>query len=110
MVERLRRIIEPFESDESIMFAAIYTIDGTPLVTHIKDRKYIPVVEWMERQIDVVSRQIMEDRLDSVEFRLGGEGILFRPLSGGLILVVGTSDETSLYKLRVDTETLRRMV
>ncbi len=110
MIEKLREFLEPFESDESILFAAVYTVDGTPLIVHLKHRDYVSVLEWAERQIDVVSRLILEERLESAEFRFGGEGILFSPISQSLIMVVGTSDEASLYKLRIDTRALRKML
>lgn len=108
MRRELAEIIEPFAADESTLFAVIYSIDGTPLSSYIKSREFIPLLEWAEKQLDALAKQIIEENLDCVELRLGREGILMRPISRSLILLVGISDAASLYKIRVDTESLRR--
>ena len=103
----LLELIEPFRTDESVLFAVVYSIDGTVLASHIKSREWIPTLEWAEKQVEVVARQVLEENLNSVEFRLEKEGILIRPISRSMLLVVGISDAASLYKVRIDTESLR---
>ncbi len=103
----LLEIIEPFTTDDSILFAVIYSVDGTVLASYIKSREWIPTLEWAEKQVEAVTRQVLEENLDSVEFRFGKEGILIKPISRSMLLVVGISDAASLYKVRIDTESLR---
>jgi len=107
MREKLLEIIELFKTDESILFAVIFSIDGTVLASHIKGREWISALEWAEKQVEVVARQVLEENLNSVEFRFEREGILIKPISRSMLLVVGISDVASLYKVRIDTESLR---
>ncbi|MCC6027444.1 MAG: hypothetical protein LM574_02500 [Archaeoglobus sp.] len=110
MLDQLREITKRLASDPSVVVSAIYRIDGTPIVTFIKDKKYISILEWLESQTKLLLNLMAENSLKSVDFKTRDYVMIIYPLSGSLVLVVISTSEASVYKLRIDVESLKRIL
>lgn len=107
MLSLLREIVENCSSDQSIVVCAVYKLDGTPIVTQIRGREYLEILQWLEGLVRILLRQISEGTLKSAEFRMQNYSMLLFPLSRSLVLIIICTSEASLYKLRIDAESLK---
>lgn len=106
-MQRLKEIVEKFLSDPSVVVSAVYRVDGTPIVAGIKDRNYLRFLQFFEDQTKAVFRLILDGSLKSVELKTKDYTAIFYPLSRTLVLLVVSTSEASIYKLKIDVESIR---
>lgn len=107
MLERLKRAVENFSLDPSVVVCAVYKVDGTPVVTNIKGKEYLEILQWLEEFVRTLLRQISEETLKNAEFRMQRYSMLVYPISKSLVLIIVCTGEASLYKLKIDAESLK---
>lgn len=107
MLEQIKKIVENCSADPSVVVCAVYKVDGTPMVTHIKGKEYIEILQWLEDLVRILLRQISEGTLKNVEFRMLDYSMLIYPFSRALALIIVCTSDASLYKLKIDAESLR---
>lgn len=108
MLESLRGIVEKFLSDPSVVVSAIYRVDGTPIVTGIKERTYIYILQWFEDQMRAVFQFILDGSLKEIEFKTRDHIVLLYPISRTIALLLVSTSEASIYKLKIDVESIKR--
>lgn len=107
MLELLKEVVEKFLSDPSVVVSAVYRADGTPIVTRMKDREFIHLLQFFEEQTRAVFRLILDGTLKSAEFKTEGYTILLFPISKSLVLLVVSTSDASIYKLKIDAESVK---
>lgn len=107
MREEIEEILKPLILDENVLFTGIYTVDGVPIYIHFKDRKVISLVDWLESQVKVLIHYIASGYFKDAEFRILGSHLLLSPITKTLVLGVLAVEEASLYKLRIDVESIK---
>ncbi|MFN3383878.1 MAG: hypothetical protein ACK401_03165 [Archaeoglobaceae archaeon] len=107
MLEFLRESVEKFLADPSVVVSALYRADGTPIVTRIRGREYLHLLQFFEEQTRTIFGLILDGSLKSVELRTKDHTMLLLPISRAIVLVLVSTSEASIYKLRIDTESLK---
>ena len=107
MKDLIEEILRPLILDENILFAGVYRIDGVPIYVHFKDRKIISVIDWLENQVKVLINYISMGYFKNAEFQLQESHLILHPISRTLILSVLAHENASVYKLRVDIESIK---
>ncbi|MDI9609974.1 MAG: hypothetical protein QFX36_01455 [Archaeoglobales archaeon] len=107
MLEQIKKIVEGCSADPSVVACAVYKVDGTPIVTNIKGKEYLSILQWLEDLVKILLRQIFEGSLRNVEFRMLDYSMLIFPLSRSLALIIVCTSDASLYKLKIDVESFR---
>uniref|UniRef100_A0A7J3M2T0 Roadblock/LAMTOR2 domain-containing protein n=1 Tax=Archaeoglobus fulgidus TaxID=2234 RepID=A0A7J3M2T0_ARCFL len=107
MLEFLKDSVERFLADPSVVVSAVYRIDGAPIVARIKERKYLQLLQFFEEQTKAIFQLILDESLKSAELKTMDYTILLSPLSRTLVLVLVSTSEASIYKLKIEAESLR---
>ncbi|MEM0202984.1 MAG: hypothetical protein QXO16_00180 [Archaeoglobaceae archaeon] len=107
MLKFLKESVEKFLSDPSVVVSAVYRTDGVPIVTGMKERRYLHLLQFFEEQTRAIFQLILDGSLKSVELKTTDYTILFFPLSRTLVLVLVSTSEASIYKLKIDAESLK---
>ncbi len=107
MKELIEEILKPLILDENILFAGVYRIDGVPIYVHFKDRKVISVIDWLENQVKVLINYISMGYFKNAEFQLQESHLILHPISRTLILGVLAGEGASLFKLKIDLQSIK---
>ncbi len=102
----LENLLEPLTLDDGILFTGIYRIDGIPIFVHYKHRRVISIIDWLENQIKVLINYIASGYFQEAEFKLQDSVLMLYPISKTLVLCILTSEEASLYKLKLDIDSI----
>lgn len=108
MLEFLRENVEKFLLDPSVVVSAVYRIDGSPIITKIRGREHIRILQWLEEQMRAIIEFLLDGTLKSVEFKTKDYTVLLFPLTRTLALVLVSNSEASIYKLKIDAESVRK--
>ncbi len=108
MLSEISDIVRPIVSDRSVQMVVLYRIDGTPLLTEIKEKNIctLNVLFHLENQIKSMLYDIFNRNIDEVSFKFRDTVIRMYPISRTLVLAIMASDEFSLYKLEADIESV----
>ncbi len=107
MKEIIERILKPVTLDENILFVGIYRIDGAPIYVHFKNKQVISLIDWLESQVRVLINYIASGYFKDAEFRMTDSHLLLSPISKTLVLTMLAVEDTSIYKLRIDVESIK---
>ncbi len=108
MLLEISDIVKPIVSDRNVQMVVLYRIDGTPLLTEIRERNVciLNVLFHLENQIKSMLYEIFNRNIDEVSFKFKDTIIRMYPISRTLVLAIMASDEFSLYKLEADIESV----
>ncbi len=109
MREEFREILKPLILDDSVIFVAIYRIDGIPIFIEMKKRGVLNILYWLEDQVKVLLHHIENGLFSNAEFRIAKYQLLLYPLSKSLVLCILADENASLYKLRIDISSVKKM-
>ncbi len=109
MRKEFREILKPLILDDSVIFVAIYRIDGTPIFIDMKKRGVLNILYWLEDQVKILLHHIENGLFSNAEFRIAQYQLILHPLSKSLVLCVLANENASLYKLRIDISSVRKM-
>lgn len=107
MKEVIEELLRPIILDENIPFVGIYRVDGVPIYIHFKDRQVLSLVDWLESQVKVLINYIASGYFKDAEFRMAGSHLLLYPISRTLVLAILAAEDASIYKLRIDIESIK---
>ncbi len=109
MKDLLAEILKPLVLDENVLFVVVYRIDGTPIFADIKTRGILNILYWLENQVKILLHYIESGFFSDAEFRIANYQLLLYPLSRSLVLGVLANEEASLYKLRIDISSIKKV-
>ncbi len=107
MKEVIEKVLRPIALDENVPFVGVYRVDGVPIYIHFKDRRVLSLVDWLESQVKVLINYIASDYFKNAEFRMAGSHLLLSPISKTLVLAILASEDASIYKLKIDIESIK---
>ncbi|MDW7989800.1 MAG: hypothetical protein RMH75_03935 [Archaeoglobaceae archaeon] len=110
MLEKVKEVVKRFSFDQNVLVCAVYRVDGTPVETMIKDKEYIHILQWLEDQMKVLLRFISDGSLRSVDFKTKDYIIFLFPISKSLAMAIVSTSEASVYKLKIDAESLKEIL
>jgi len=108
MKELFIDLLKPLILDESVLFVAVYRVDGTPIFIDMKTRGVLNILYWLEDQVRVLLHYIESGLFSDAEFRIARYQLLLYPLSKSLVLGVLADESASLYKLRIDLTSVKK--
>ena len=107
MREVIEELLKPIILDENITFVGIYRIDGVPIYVHFKNRQLLSLIDWLEDQVKVLINYIASGYFKDAEFKMRDSHLFLIPISKTLVLGVLALEDASMYKLRVDLESIK---
>jgi predicted regulator of Ras-like GTPase activity (Roadblock/LC7/MglB family) len=108
MLLEIAKVVEPIASDPNVRLVVLYRIDGTPILVKVNDKSQtlLRILYWLENQIKDTLYHIFNRSLDDLSFRFKEVVVKMYPVSRTLVLTVIVDEESSLYKLEADIETV----
>lgn len=108
MLLEISEAVKPIISDPSIRMVVLYRIDGTPILTEIKDKNIniLNILCRLENQIKNILYHIFNGNLDDISFKFRDIAVKMYPVSRTLVLAILADDEFSIYKLEADIESI----
>ncbi len=108
MLLEISETIKPIISDPNIRMVVLYRIDGTPILAEIKDKniKILDLLYRLENQIKDILYHIFNGDLDDISFKFRDIVVKMYPVSRTLVLAILAKEESSIYKLEADIESV----
>lgn len=108
MLLEISETVKPIISDPNIRMVVLYRIDGTPILAEIKDKniKILDLLYRLENQIKDILYHIFSGDLDDISFKFRDIVVKMYPVSRTLVLAILAKEETSIYKLEADIESV----
>jgi len=78
------------------------------VASKIKNKSVLPTLAWIESQLRAISSQNLEN-MDSIEIKTRKGVSIFYPLTRSMLVVVTATSNASIYKLKIDLESYRRL-
>jgi len=108
MLLEISETLKPIISDPNIRMIVLYRIDGTPILAEIKDKniKILNLLYRLENQIKNILYHIFNGDLDDISFKFRDIVVKMYPVSRTLVLAILAKEESSIYKLEADIESV----
>lgn len=107
MREVIEKLLKPIILDEDVVFVGVYRVDGVPIYVHFKDRQLLSLIDWLEDQVKVLISYVTSDYFKDAEFKMRSGHLFLIPISKTLVLSVLALEGVSMYKLRIDLESIK---